>query len=121
MQNDLKKEMSKLKQLLDKEKIKHTDFNSSFNHSIYENITFVKNETKFTVSRREHYNSHGELLSELIRVDEVTSVAEKYGYFKHIFNLPVLNFNQPRRLVSFSGNYIQDLTNDYLLSLSILL
>jgi hypothetical protein len=120
MQKNLIKEMSKLRQLLDKKGISHRDTVGSFFNSIYENVTFKKDDIKYTVSRREHHNSKGVLLYNLLRVDKVTSISEEYGYFQNIFNLPVPGQAQPKNLISFCGNYELDYDKDYLSSLSIL-
>lgn len=120
MQKNLEESMSKLRQLLDEKGITHTDTVKSFFNSIYENITFTKDNIKFTISRRQHYNKKGTFLFELIRVDKVSSTSEEYGYFNNIFNLPVLNDFQKKELVSFIGDYKLEYDRDYLSSLNIL-
>jgi hypothetical protein len=120
MQKKIIDEMEKLRLLLDKKGIFHTDTVRSFYNTIYENITFIKGGIKFTVSRREHHKINGVLLYELIRVDKVSSHAEEYGYFKQIYNLPILSNYQKKDLVSFNGNYEVNFDKDYLTSLRIL-
>lgn len=119
MQEYLKREMNRLKYLLDKKGIKHIDSLFSFSGTIFENISFIKDGHKYTVSRRIYKEINSNSI-ELIRVDKVSSNSEEYGYFKQIHNLPLSNNCQNTDLVSFNGDYKVDNDENYLSSLSIL-